>query len=253
MFDLEIELQARGGLLATYYAADDLSTYPISGLLPHCPSPVPVEGRALQFTVDTCDSTRLDNAIDFDWGTKPALSGAFRGPSGDLFPTEEWSARWTGFLQGLAHEDSPSAESATYVLRTVSDGGVRVYVDGTITIDEWKAVSATTTSDPIVLPVSSVGVSLEVQYRHGSGAARLSLLWARSDGTGVPTEAFTAVPSSALANRRAIRGSPQSYVVYPGSRSASASAIVGAPESVTAGRVVSFTVDMNDAAGNRRF
>lgn len=212
VFDLEIELEVRGGLLATYYAADDLSTYPISGLLPHCPSPIPAEGRALQFTVDACDSTRVDGAIDFNWGTQPALSLAFRGPSGDLFPTEEWSARWSGSIFGMpTANDGPSDQTAIYVLRSVSDGGVRVRVNGTVVINDWEAAPNTATSSAISLPLASdgaIGASIEVEYRHGSGAAAIALQWARSDAAGQTLGAFATVPSAAFAFRRAIRGSP---------------------------------------------
>jgi len=63
---------------------------------------------------------RADKAIDFDWGAGAPAAGI----SADGF-----SARWTRtatFTEGL------------YLFRATVDDGIRVYVDGTLVIDEWR-------------------------------------------------------------------------------------------------------------------
>jgi hypothetical protein len=64
--------------------------------------------------------TRHDPAIDFNWGTG--------SPAGGI-PADGFSVRWTRtatFTGGL------------YLFRAMVDDGIRVYVDGTLVIDEWR-------------------------------------------------------------------------------------------------------------------
>jgi hypothetical protein len=63
---------------------------------------------------------RADKAIDFDWGTGAPATG---------ISADNFAARWTRtatFTEGL------------YLFRATVDDGIRVYVDGTLVIDEWR-------------------------------------------------------------------------------------------------------------------
>ncbi|GAB4234344.1 MAG: hypothetical protein Kow00109_07370 [Acidobacteriota bacterium] len=69
---------------------------------------------------------RYDRTIDFDWGS----GGPFGG-----FPADHFSVRWSGRLR--------VPESGNYLIGTVSDDGVRVYLDGELIIENWTDHAAT--------------------------------------------------------------------------------------------------------------
>lgn len=50
-------------------------------------------------------------------------------------PLENWSARWTGFLQ--------APQTGTYTLTTFSDDGARLWFDDELLVDNWKSHAAT--------------------------------------------------------------------------------------------------------------
>ena len=90
-----------------------------------CATPVPTGGWFGQYYDSMFLSgdpvlTRTDAALDFNWGT--------RSPGGDM-PRYLWSARWT---------QTAWLDNAKYRFHAVVDDGVRVYVDGTVVIDEWE-------------------------------------------------------------------------------------------------------------------
>ena len=62
---------------------------------------------------------REDQAVDFDWGTNAPFVG---------MPSEHWSARWTRSL-----DFTPGY----YRFTTVTDDGVRLWVDDKLLIDQW--------------------------------------------------------------------------------------------------------------------
>ncbi len=62
---------------------------------------------------------RADRAIDFDWGTNVPATG---------LPSEHWSARWTRSL---------SFTPGYYRFTTITDDGVRLWVDDKLLIDQW--------------------------------------------------------------------------------------------------------------------
>jgi alpha-D-xyloside xylohydrolase len=66
-------------------------------------------------------ATRMDAAIDFEWGQNAPLPEV---------PFDQWSARWTGRLR--------APETGEYQFATVADDGVRLWVGGTLVIDDWR-------------------------------------------------------------------------------------------------------------------
>jgi beta-glucosidase len=70
--------------------------------------------------------TRVDPAVDFNWG------GDAPAPT---VPADNFSVRWTGTLIGQV--------TGKYALRTISDDGVRVYLDNKLVIDDWTDHGAT--------------------------------------------------------------------------------------------------------------
>jgi hypothetical protein len=69
---------------------------------------------------------RDDSTLNFDWGSAPPGSGIAQGIN--------WSARWT------ARKNTPNA--GYYSVTATADDGVRVWVDGTLLIDEWHDASS---------------------------------------------------------------------------------------------------------------
>ncbi|GMU24736.1 MAG: hypothetical protein AMXMBFR13_48080 [Phycisphaerae bacterium] len=64
---------------------------------------------------------RRDSSINFDWGS---------GSPSALISSNTFSVRWTGQVKAPATND--------YTFYTVSDDGVRLWLDGRLIIDNWK-------------------------------------------------------------------------------------------------------------------
>ena len=73
--------------------------------------------------------SQKDAEINFNWGNG--------GPSADM-PKDKFSVRWQGWF-------TPPHSSGTkeYTFSTTTDDGVRLYVNGSLVIDQWKNQSAT--------------------------------------------------------------------------------------------------------------
>ena len=101
---------------------------------------------------------RSEPNLDHNWGTgspDPAIQG------------DGFSARWTRYLD-LA--------SGTYRFTATSDDGIRVYVDGSLAINEWYDHSAKTVSVDRSLAAGHHLLVVEFYERTGDAVARLS--WA---------------------------------------------------------------------------
>ena len=118
--------------------------------------------------------SRTDTSIDFDWGTGSPASG---------IGADNFSVRWTGQVQAQFSE--------TYTFTTLSDDGVRLWVNGQQLIDNWTDHAPIENSGTITLVA---GQKYEVKmefYENGYGAvAKLS--WAS------PSTAKQIIPMSQL-------------------------------------------------------
>jgi mannan endo-1,4-beta-mannosidase len=117
--------------------------------------------------------SRIDSSKwDLNW-PDPALR---RGP---------FSIRWTGRIQ--------APKTGRYRLITTSDDGIRVWVDGKLVIDHWKAHS--TARDVQVVTLSEAPLAIRVEYWEayiGNWAAQLA--WQNENGGPeeiIPGSAFT--------------------------------------------------------------
>jgi hypothetical protein len=102
---------------------------------------------------------RIDPLVNFDWGPNspdPTINNDFI------------SIKWIGFVQPDFTE--------TYTFYTVTDDGVRLWVDGQMLIDQWIDQSATEWSGQIALTAGQP-VSIEMQYYERGGNAVAKLLW----------------------------------------------------------------------------
>jgi endoglucanase len=102
---------------------------------------------------------RTDAAIDFSWGDGAPVAG---------MPSDGFSVRWTGQVQAQFSE--------TYTFTTISDDGVRLWVDGVALIDDWTDHAPTTRSGAIAL-AAGVKYDLRLEYYDRTLGATAKLRW----------------------------------------------------------------------------
>jgi hypothetical protein len=97
--------------------------------------------------------TRLDPQIDFTWGggeVDPAVGGS------------NFSVRWEGDFSAQFNE--------TYTFYTISDDGVRLWVDGKLILENWTAHGDTEDTGTIDL-VAGQFYSIVLEYYQGGGGS----------------------------------------------------------------------------------
>jgi hyaluronate lyase len=104
--------------------------------------------------------TRLDGAVNFSWGDS--------SPDPALLPGS-FSVRWTGRVR--------ANQSGAYTFYTLSDDGVRLWVDNQLVISNWTVHTATENSGTINL-VAGQSYDLTMEYFDNAGAATAVLMWA---------------------------------------------------------------------------
>ena len=117
---------------------------------------------------------RLDPQIDFHWGTGSPAAG---------IGADSFSVRWSG--QVLPRVTGPHA------FQTLSDEGVRLWVDGRMIIDHWTRHEESVDAGSIELAAGR-RYDLRLEYYDEVGVGTASLRWA---APGLPPEV---IPSSQL-------------------------------------------------------
>jgi hypothetical protein len=112
--------------------------------------------------------------VDFSWTGSP----------GGSVPTDNFSVRWTG--QSLV------PVSGAYVFTTVSNDGVRLWVNNQQVINNWTDHSLTTDSSAPINLTAGVSYDVRLEYYDRSGTATIRLLWS------YPGQAQVPVPQSVL-------------------------------------------------------
>jgi len=118
--------------------------------------------------------TRVDPTINFSWGKTAPVAGT---------AAEQFSVEWVGQVQARSTE--------TYTFYTTTTGGVRVWVDGKLLINNWTAHTSTTDKGTIAL-VAGQKYDVKVEYFDSGNAAACVLDWS------TPTIAKSVIPASAL-------------------------------------------------------
>ncbi|HUU19934.1 MAG TPA: PA14 domain-containing protein [Sedimentisphaerales bacterium] len=103
--------------------------------------------------------TRMDPQIDFNWGT---------GEPDPLVDANQFSVRWVGQIE--------AAFTEPYTFYTMSDDGVRLWIDGQQLVDNWTSHSATENKGTIDLMAGQV-YSLEMEYYEDVDDAVAELRW----------------------------------------------------------------------------
>ena len=109
--------------------------------------------------------TRIDARVDFNWG-----AGSPDPSIGD----ESFSVRWTGLVEPLYTE--------TYTFHTITDDGVRLWVDGVLVIDRWIDQAATEWTGTVALTALQ-GHELTMEYYDKRSLASVQLLWSSARQT----------------------------------------------------------------------
>lgn len=107
---------------------------------------------------DTLVLRRLDSQIDFDWGT---------GSPDPVVPTDQFSVRWEGKIS------VPFSE--TYTFYTTSDDGVRLWVDGSLVVDNWTDHASEDNAGNITLSAGEHDFKLEYYENGGYSVIRLKV------------------------------------------------------------------------------
>jgi len=117
--------------------------------------------------------SRLDAGVDFDWNY---------GSPDPRIGSEHFSVRWNG--QVLA------PVTGTYTFTTVSDDGVRLWVDGQQLINQW--VDGVATSTGTIALTAGHRYDLELEYFQGAGGDAIQLSWT------LPQQASVIIPAASL-------------------------------------------------------
>lgn len=111
---------------------------------------------------------RDDVVLDFNWDhhVSPAAG----------IPDDYFSVRWT---------KSVYFEAGNYRFHTLTDDGVRLYVDGRLILDQWHVMGSTEHTGETQL---SAGVhQIMMDYFEANGRAVAKLWWSRADAPSAPT------------------------------------------------------------------
>ncbi|HPY30296.1 MAG TPA: PA14 domain-containing protein [Verrucomicrobiota bacterium] len=109
--------------------------------------------------------TRTDATVDFNWDTgspDPAISPDY------------FTARWYGQVQAVGDD--------TYTFYTVSDDGVRLWVNGQLLVNQWVNHAPWTNSAALALSGATKYDVLMEYYEHAGGAVA-QLYWSTASGS----------------------------------------------------------------------
>lgn len=108
---------------------------------------------------------RLDEKIDFDWGTSTPFTA---------IGTNDFSVRWTGGIK--------ITKTANYLFSTTTDDGVKLWIDDALIVDHWAPQPLTTYQKVVRLVPGTYAVKLE--YNEWAGAAVAKFNWEEIAGSG---------------------------------------------------------------------
>jgi hypothetical protein len=102
---------------------------------------------------------RIDPTVDFDWQSNAPAPG---------ISVPAFSVRWTGSVEPVYSEN--------YTFETISDQGVRLWVNGVALIDDWTSHPKTTDMGTIAL-VAGQKYDIVIEYYNQTGTADMTLKW----------------------------------------------------------------------------
>jgi len=109
--------------------------------------------------------TRIDPSVNFNWGAS--------SPKPSVLDVDYFSARWTGRVEPRYSE--------TYTFYTLSDNGVRLWVNGELLIDRWSVIIGEN-SGTISLTASQK-YDLRLEFMEHADSASISFSWSSASQT----------------------------------------------------------------------
>jgi hypothetical protein len=119
--------------------------------------------------------TRVDPTVNFNWAA---------GAPGGGVTANNFSVRWTGSVQAPV--------SGAYRFSTVSDDGIRLWVNGQQVINNWTDHGATTNTSAAITLTAGVRYTITLEYYERAGDATARLQWS------YPGQATQIIPQSRL-------------------------------------------------------
>lgn len=103
--------------------------------------------------------TRVDPAVNFAWNTGSPAPG---------IGADSFSVRWTGAVEAVVTDEH------TFI--TLSDDGVRLWVNGRLLIDNWTTHTSTRNTGTITLQQGE-RYDIRLEFFENAGAATITLSW----------------------------------------------------------------------------
>jgi hypothetical protein len=146
------------------------------------PSSTPNTGTGLAgayFNNNTLTGTPVlqrTEAVNFGWSTNPPGPGV---------NADSFSVRWTGKVE--------APTTGNYTLQTVSNDGVRLWIDGVLVVDNWTNHATATNNSPVIALTKNARYTVTMEFYDNTGAAVARFKWKKPG-----TTSFGAVPASRL-------------------------------------------------------
>ncbi|MBA3581086.1 MAG: Ig-like domain-containing protein [Gammaproteobacteria bacterium] len=119
--------------------------------------------------------TRTDNTVNFNW---------VNAAPDPLLGADTFSVRWTGFVE--------APTTGTYLFHTYSDDGVRLYVNGSLVINNWTDHSRTKDTSTGIALTAGQKYAVTLEFVENTGQAEIDLAWTP------PSVAEQIIPNSNL-------------------------------------------------------
>ena len=100
----------------------------------------------------TLTVTRVDSTVNFNWGTAAPAAGV---------TADNFSVRWTGRVQAPV--------TGTYRFSTVSDDGIRLWINGQQVINNWTDHASTTNTSAAISLTAGVRYTVTLEYYEKGG------------------------------------------------------------------------------------
>lgn len=105
--------------------------------------------------------TRTDATLNFDWGNGSPANGTVNN--------DNFSVRWSGQVEAPV--------TGNYTFSTISDDGIRLWVNGAQLIDNWSVHAPTTNNSNSVALTAGQKYTIQVEYYDSGSGAVAKLLW----------------------------------------------------------------------------